>query len=119
MSKGDYKIEANGSITGNVLKVLRKTKGDEGDGFVIDAEPPGGHLLERGSIIVVHPDGFTHGYKIKHVLQTAEQTIIAIADEPGFEIGDDGKTRFLFFPQRECEGENRFYIEIVKIVQFD
>ncbi len=119
LSKGDCVIEARGSITGKVLKTLRKANGDDVDGFVIDTEPPGGHLRAASTIIVAHPDGFTHGYKMESVVRTAEHTIITLDDDPGFEISDDGTTRFVFFPQRECEGENTFYIANVDSVRFE
>ncbi len=107
LSKGSYVLEANGPVSGKILKVFRKANGDEYDGFAVDVNVS--HQFEGAAMIVAHPDGFTHGYEIKNIMKAGEQTIIAITDEPGFEI-DENTTRLLFFPQRESVGDNNFYL---------
>jgi len=109
LSKGDCVLESRGPIEGKILDVLRKAKGDAVNGFVVDVDIPPSEQLKGATLINIHPDGFTHGYEIKNIKKIRGQTVIELTDEPGYEI-EDGKTRLLFFPQRESKGENRFRI---------
>jgi len=111
LSKGDCVLKSDGLIEGKVLNVLRKAKGDALNGFVVDMDTLPSEKLADATLINLHPDGFTYGYKIKDMVKIEGRTIIELTDDPGYEI-DDGKTRLVFFPQRESKGENTFLVHL-------
>ena len=115
LRQGDCELKVSGPIEGKVLGVLRQAGGDTINGFVVDVNISPSEQLKGATLINFHPDGFTYGYEIKNVMKIEGQTVIELTDEPGYEI-EDGKTRLVFFPQRESEGENRFRITNYELI---
>jgi hypothetical protein len=114
---GEATLTGEGSLTGRIISVRRTARGDANNGFVLADPLPEGTELKGRFIIVTHPDGFTHGYEIAAVRPDGGQTFLEITDEPGFEIDADGKTRMVYFPPRESEGENRFEVVNVAVLR--
>ncbi|KYH41661.1 MAG: Heparinase II/III-like protein [Candidatus Bathyarchaeota archaeon B26-2] len=100
-----HSLKAAGPLRGIIKSVGRS--GDLNGYFEVDCKVP--KDFKGATVIVEHPDGTTHGYKIRKVLESEKGSRIEVEGEPGFEI-EGNITRFTYYPQHEVEGENSFYI---------
>ncbi len=101
---GDFSLVADPAPQGVIQGVVR-----ENGRFAFrvgERLPPGGALAGR-TVLVTHPDGTRHGYRIKAI---EAGPLIVLEDDPGFTIRDDGKTEFLYFPPGELEGRNTYRV---------
>ena len=110
LRKGTSEVTSSGPVSGTIRSVHRKVQGAWSDAFEVDAEMPEGTALSGATMIVTHPDGFTHGYEIASVAEREGCPFVELKDDPGFEITPEGATRFVYYPHRESRGENRFYV---------
>ena len=113
LQKGETRLEGEGTIGGRIERVLRREAGDPVDGFVVDPSLPAGEHLSGSYAVVRDGAGFTHGVEIVRVEASGSQTILVLADDPGFDMDEDGASRLCFFPGRSWRGENRFEIATV------
>lgn len=108
LSADNISIKCNPSPSGRILAVNRDT-GKNIYNLLIDTKLPLDISLKGYSIIITHPDNTTHGYLIDRIASHSKGTLVYLEDDPGFDL-QNGKTRFLFFPQRELTGMNNYRI---------
>ena len=114
LAKDDARLTGDGVLAGAIVRVLRRAAGDAVDGLAVDADLPSGDAL-AGLTAVVHDGvGFTMGHEIVEVRKQDGATLLVLADDPGFEMTDDGASRHTYFPGRSWDGENRVEIATVK-----
>ncbi|MGD8239651.1 MAG: hypothetical protein PVH68_13915, partial [Armatimonadota bacterium] len=101
---GDFSLEAPAAPAGVIGAVVRE---DGRFGFRVREKLPAGDALAGRTVLVTHPDGSRHGYRIRGV---EDRSVLVLDDDPGFTIRGDGKTEFLYFPQGELEGANTYRI---------
>ena len=100
---GNRVLSAEGPLKGTVVDVLRKSEGAAYDGLVVEDPLRTGGTLEGGLALVSFGDGTTRGYRLQGAEQSEGQTHLALVDEPGFAVTEDG-ARHVFFPAREMAG---------------
>ncbi|GIP35906.1 heparinase II/III family protein [Paenibacillus sp. J2TS4] len=110
LQKGDVQLTGAGPIAGSVTEVWRQADGAASDGFLLDTEVP--DRMKDSYIVITHPDGSSHGYKIKELQRQNGQTFIQTDGiDPGFTIGEDGRSSLKFHPFTSWEGIHTFRIE--------
>ncbi len=97
------------AVAGQIVKVERDDAGNK-YAFLVDKELQAGNALAGQFAIVTHGDGTTHGYEISHVEARGSNSLLHLADDPGFKINEDGTTQFVYFPGNTTEGPNSFRI---------
>lgn len=113
LQKGDQQLTGSGPQTGVINKVMRISEGDPYYAFVTDTILTGD--LAGQTLIVAHPDGTSHGYKIKEVNMDNQQSIILLDDmEPGWTIHADGSSTLDFYPFRDWNGDHHFRIDNIE-----
>ncbi|MDE2888419.1 MAG: heparinase II/III family protein [Gemmatimonadota bacterium] len=114
LQKGSVRLEGEGIFQGAILGVLRKESGSAVDGLVVDGDVPEGEGSEDLTVVVNDGVGFSLGLRLKDVIEREGQTILVLADDPGFEMEPNGTSRHVYFPRRTWTGENRYEIMDVK-----
>ncbi|MBP1991973.1 S-layer homology domain-containing protein [Paenibacillus eucommiae] len=110
---GNDQVDGDGAVTGVIEEVYRKANMQSHNAFVTSASVP---LDAKGSyMIVTHPDGQSHGYKIEDVVNENGKTMIRIDGEPGFEVYPDGTSKLKFYPSTSWTGAHTFRIANVTI----
>ena len=99
---GNHALKAPGRWEGKIIAI------DE-HGFETDAKLPTDDSLHGATLLLVHGDGSTEGYKIDRVEATAKKKTVVVKGPTGLSF-DGERTRMLFFPLREIRGKNRFVI---------
>lgn len=112
LEKDGVKVTDQGSITGTINDVMRRAEGESMDAFIVDTKVP--EEMKGNYIIVTHPDGKKHGYKIKNIDNENSRTMIEIDEmDPGFSITGEDKSALQFYPFTEWNGITSFQIENV------
>ena len=110
LSFGEQKIGSVGTLSGRVTGVLRKAAGKGMDAFEVEGDfPTALDLMGWTAIVHHHGNNTTHGYRIAGLKREGQRTWLVLDDEPGFEL-DNRRSRSLFFPKREIEGEVTYSI---------
>ena len=109
LSIDDLSIKCAPSPIGQIIAVNRDEKKNEYS-FLISGKLPPDISIKGYPIIITHADMTTHGYIIKQLKAQDKGTLIYLEDDPGFDL-NDGKTRFLFYPQHEIDGVNNYRID--------
>jgi len=115
ISLGTFTLKCPPSPTGRIETINRDEAGNKYS-LVVTGKLPSGGVLHGHTIIVTHPDKTTHGYLIESVEPRAGKAVVHLRDDPGFDYVD-GKTRFLFYPQREVEGASTYRIDRVAVFE--
>ncbi|GIP33357.1 heparinase II/III family protein [Paenibacillus sp. J2TS4] len=109
LKKGNYEVTDKGTIEGRITNVMRTAEGDTHDALLTDS-----HIspdVVGQNVIVAHPDGSTHGYKIKEIDTEYRRSMIILDDmDPGFRIAEDDASHMTSFPLKKWTGEHRFRI---------
>jgi hypothetical protein len=80
------------------------------DAFEVEGDFPSAvDLVGWTAIVHHHGNNTTHGYRIAGLKREGQRTLLVLDDEPGFEL-DNRRSRSLFFPKREIEGEVTYSI---------
>lgn len=110
LKKGTAELTDAGPVTGVVTAVERRGAGADRDAFHTTTTVP--TALAGRTVVVTHPDGKTHGYKIAAIEDGG--TAIRIDEmDPGFVVNDDGSSALEFYPFTSWTGETTFRIENV------
>lgn len=110
LSKGSNEITDDGPITGTITGVRRRADGDDLDALIADAAIP--DSMVANTLVVMHPDDTTHGYKIKSVASEGGSTVVEVDGvDPGFTFGEDRSTELQFFPFTTWTGDTTFRLE--------
>ena len=107
LEKGAHRLRGEGVVSGRIVAVLRKTRGDAVDGLVMDRRMSADDRLVGRTAIVKDGAGFTYGYEVAGVEDREDRTILALTCDPGFEMDPDGTSHHCFFPGRLWRGGNR------------
>src|SRR5699024_6700238 len=100
LKKGQIEVTDKGSVSGDITEVLRKGDGDSLDAFVTETDIP--QEMKNNTIVITHPDGKTHGYKIKDIFKQDGKTVIETDEmDPGFTIHNGDYSEMKFFPFTE------------------
>jgi len=103
---GNRELKSFGALTGHVKSVLRKEAGQAVNALEVDGQFPAAvELAGRTVIVHHHGNNSTHGYRVSELRHEHGRTLLVLASEPGFELDANGKSRFLFFPKREIQGQ--------------
>jgi hypothetical protein len=97
------------SFEGEIERAERRLDGAPSDAFVTSACLPAGRKLRGSWMVVTHPGGRTHGYRIERVERKNGKTWVHLSDDHGLRI-TGGRTQECYFPQRAFRGRNRFTI---------
>lgn len=116
LRKGETRLGGAGVLRGGILAVRRRASGDAVDGFVVDTPLPPGEELKGLFAIARDGAGFTRGCEIVGVQEEEGQTVLLLADDPGFAMEADGTSRHCFFPRRSWEGQNTFEVATVSVL---
>lgn len=111
LKKGSHVLTGDGIVSGTITGTLRKADGHAYDALVTNAAVPRDAI---GSyVIVTHPDRSTAGFRIGDVTTDNGQTVIVLAEhDPGFAIGEGGKSEYLFYPAKQwTTGSHTFRIQ--------
>lgn len=110
IQKGEIEVTDHGSVSGEITDVLRMDEGESQNAFVTETKVPQdmvGHI-----IVITHPDGKTHGYRIKNINRADEKTWIETDEmDPGFTIRENNYSEMKFYPFTEWNGKTTFQIE--------
>lgn len=97
LRKGDRSVVGAGAAVGTVTDVLRKLDGDAYDALVTETQVSPD--LAGRQVVVTHPDGRTHGYKVQEVRQEEGRTLIVLdKTDPGWDFLADGSSRMTSYP---------------------
>lgn len=110
---GKRELKSDGTLSGRVKRVWRKAAGDSVDALEVEGSFPPAASVEGLTAIVHHGDGSTHGYPLLGLRREGAHILLILAGEPGFEIDQDGGTRFFFFPLRLIEGEVTCFVPLL------
>lgn len=114
LRKGSVTLTGPGSVAGTVTDVLRKLTGDPVDAIVTETSVPESYT--GGTIVVTHPDGKTHGYKVKEIRRESGKTWIVLDNtDPGWDYKSDGSSRMTSYPFLEWQGMHTFRIGNVTV----
>lgn len=107
--KGGQELAGTGSVTGAVIGTLRKSAGDGQDALIVKEAVP--DEATGTYVVVTHPDDSTHGFEIGEVVREDGRTLLVLREhDPGFVIGEDGRSQLTYFPRLQWEGEHRYRI---------
>ncbi|OAK67883.1 heparinase II/III domain-containing protein [Lederbergia galactosidilytica] len=113
LKKGNVAITDEGPVNGTIMGVKRQAAGDSKNAFITEASVPDDAL--GNTIVITHPNGKTHGYRIKSVDIEDGNTVIEIDHmDPGFSMDEDGESKMEFFPFTKWIGATTFRIENLK-----
>jgi len=99
------RLETAGDAHLPVVRTIRGRMGEAG-AIVLTGVLPQGDALSKRWLLVTHPDKTTHGYEIRSVERQGQESIVQVARDPGFEIGEAGESRWLYYPPRELRGQH-------------
>lgn len=109
LRKAGTELASAGTIAGNVLSTQRKLLGHGHDGIVVDQKVPGDQV--GAYVVVTHPDGITHGYRIEKILDSDAGSLLVLDMDPGFSISTAGDSKMAYFPFLSWEGPHKFKVE--------
>jgi len=114
LRKGGETLTGPGSATGVVTDVLRTGSGDPVDAIVTETVVPASYA--GSTVVVIHPDGKTHGYPVKEIRRESGKTRIVLDQtDPGWEYGPDGSSKMTSYPFLQWQGMHTFRIGNVSI----
>jgi len=109
VSLGEFSLTSVPSVTGAVEAVKRDER-EQRYSLLLTGSLPAGEVLQGSTILITHADGATRGYEIQSVTPQGERALVSLTEDPGFDYMG-GKTRFLYYPQREIDGSSTYRID--------
>ncbi|MBD2865529.1 heparinase II/III domain-containing protein [Paenibacillus oceani] len=114
LRKGGETLTGPGPATGTVTDVMRIVNGDPADAIVTETAVPASYT--GSTVVVTHPDGKTHGYKVKEIRrESGKAWIVLDHTDPGWDYRPDGSSRMTSHPFLEWQGMHTFRIGNVSV----
>ncbi|MGH7997670.1 MAG: hypothetical protein ACREFX_15095, partial [Opitutaceae bacterium] len=112
---GDLVLTTPSPFTARLLAVRRDPAKSSYAFVVVNHRTP--IRLAGSPLLVIHPDGTTHGYTVTAVRKSGANLSLALPDDPGFVLRGNA-TEFLAFPANHIAGPNRVRIDAISLIRF-